>query len=333
MHMVRHLAHASPASTHFLEKLLVATDGSESGERAVAFSIALAKTHASTIEFCDAVDLDGALLSCCSTQGESALMMPLVGELEENGKSVVARARERARTSDIVSTSEVLNGRSVAAILDCANGHHFDAVVVGTAGKAGLERIFSGSTADGVVRRSPVPVFVVPPQASVTGPPFANVLVAFDDSDPGDAALAFSIDLAVAERARLTIASVVESSRLSLGEDYYVYDPKITLRELHDAADMLVAVASDHARARNVHCERTVIDGSPADAILALAQEKGSDLIVVGTHGRRGLRRWFLGSVAEAIMRRSTVPVVVVRSLVDHAISPKQSRLRDFAGD
>ena len=82
-----------------------------------------------------------------------------------------------------------------------------------------------------------------------------------------------------------------------------------------------------------MHCERTVIDGSPADAILALAQEKGSDLIVVGTHGRRGLRRWFLGSVAEAIMRRSTVPVVVVRSLVDHAISPKQSRLRDFAGD
>jgi hypothetical protein len=45
------------------------------------------------------------------------------------------------------------------------------------------------------------------------------------------------------------------------------------------------------------------------------------------------LRRWLLGSVAETIMRRSDVPVVVVRSLVEHAVSAKQSRMRDFAGD
>jgi nucleotide-binding universal stress UspA family protein len=327
------LRNAAQPSHHFLEKLLVATDGSESGDRAVAFSIALALRHESTIEFCDAVDLDGALLSCCTTQGESALMMPLLHQLEDNGESVVAAAREDARAAGILSTSEIPNGRSVAAILDCASDHRFDAVVVGTAGKVGLERIFAGSTADGVVRRSPVPVFVIPPGANVPTQPFENVFVALDDSDPGDAALAFSLRLASADNARLTICSVAETPRLSIGAEYYVYDPQITIRELHEAAETLVTTAYDHARDRNVRCERFVVDGAPVEKILATARGKGADVIVIGTHGRRGLRRWFVGSVAEAIMRRSDVPVVVVRSLVEHAVSAKQSRKRDFAGD
>jgi nucleotide-binding universal stress UspA family protein len=324
---------AATPSTHFLEKLLVATDGSESGERAVSFAISLAQAHESTIEFCDAVDLDGALLSCCTTQGESALMMPLIDVLEDAGSAVGDVARARARAAGVVSTSSVLSGRSVNAILDCANDHHFDAVVVGTAGKIGLERIFSGSTADGVVRRSAIPVFVVPPGATAHASSFANVFVALDDSDPGDAALAFSLRLAAAEHARLTICSVVDTTHVSLGGEYYVYDPKITISELHDAAEALVTAAYDHARDRNVRCERSVVDGSPVDALLAAARAKGADVIVVGTHGRRGLRRWLLGSVAETIMRRSDVPVVVVRSLVEHAVSAKQSRMRDFAGD
>jgi nucleotide-binding universal stress UspA family protein len=324
---------AALPTKRFLEKLLVATDGSESGERAVAFAIALAQMHESTIEFCDAVDLDGALLSCCTTQGESALMMPLVDVLEENGRSVGDVARARARAAGVVSTSSVLNGRSVNAILDCVNDHHFDAVVVGTAGKVGLERVVAGSTADGVVRRSAIPVFVVPPAATTPDLAFQTVFVALDDSDPGDAALAFSIRLASANHARLTICSVVEMTRLSLGADYYAYDPMITLNELHAAAEQLVTAAYDHARDRNVRCERFVVDGDPADRIIAMAREKGADVIVVGTHGRRGLRRWLLGSVAEAVMRRSDVPVVVVRSLVERAVSAKQSRMRDFAGD
>ncbi len=319
--MVSNLMHAPFVPTGFLGKLLVATDGSESGDRAVALAIALAKAHASRIEFCDAVDLDGALLSCCSTQGESALMIPLVGELEDNGESVVGAARALAAAAGVVCTTEVLNGRSVAAILDCVNGHQFDAVVVGTAGKAGLQRIFSGSTADGVVRRSEIPVFVIPPGASIAPQPFENILLASDDSDPGDAALAFAIDLAATEHARLTIGSVVET------------DSKNAVLELHDAAQSIAAIACDHARARDVRCERMIVEGMPADEILAIASEKGSDLIVVGTHGRRGLRRWLLGSVAEAIMRRSPVPVVVVRSAAGHAASAKQSRMRDFAGD
>jgi nucleotide-binding universal stress UspA family protein len=324
---------AASTTKHFLEKLLVATDGSESGERAVTFAIALAQAHESTIEFCDAVDLDGALLSCCTTQGESALMMPLVGALDDNGRTVGDLARARARAAGIASISSVLNGRSVNAILDCVNDHHFDAIVVGTAGKVGLERIFSGSTADGVVRRSTIPVFVVPPAASEPPATFADVFVALDDSDPSDAALAFSIRLASAAHARLTILSVVDTEKLKLSADYYVYDPMITMNELHNAAEELVTAAYDHARARNVRCERFVVDGDPDDGILAMARERGADVIVVGTHGRRGLRRWLLGSVAEAIMRRSDVPVVVVRSLIARAVSAKQSRMRDFAGD
>jgi nucleotide-binding universal stress UspA family protein len=324
----------TPNSAAFLHRLLVATDGAPSGDRAVDFAIGLARQFASELDVCNAFDREAATLSCCTTQGQTALMIPLLDELEDASKAIVRQARERARAAGVVATAEVLYGRSVRAIITCANGHDFAAVVLGTAGISGIERFFEGSTADGVLRRSVMPVFIVPPAAQGVAPSFARILVAADDSDPSDAAVAFAMDFAAAARAQLIIASVAETKRLMLSAEYFAFDPKVTLNEIHTASQSLVDVASDRASDRGIPNERYVIDGADAaESILTLAREKRADLIVLGTHGRRGLQRLFLGSVAEHVARRSSVPVAVVRAQRTPEGYALNDRTTDFRGD
>ncbi|MBC8422914.1 universal stress protein [bacterium] len=68
------------------------------------------------------------------------------------------------------------------------------------------------------------------------------------------------------------------------------------------------------AEAEGARARGLVVPGKPVDAILAAADDVGAGLIVMGTHGRRGLHRLLLGSVAEAVARRSEIPVMTVRS-------------------
>jgi nucleotide-binding universal stress UspA family protein len=316
--MVRSDNGAGVASKPFLRRLLVATDGSDAGNRAVSFAIALARTHGSELEFCDAVDRTGAMLACCTPEGQSASMIPLLDVLDDTAHSIVAKARRQATDAGLTATADVVHGTSVAAIVRCENDHRFDAVVIGTEAKTGLERLFTGSTASGVSRRSEIPVFVIPPGASAPPRGIARILVAEDESGPSDAAVTFAIDFAASEGAHLTACAVAETTQLVDNAAYYAFDPSVTLRELHDAADSLVTDACARARSRNVPCERIVVEGNIADRILAAAEQRRADIVVVGTHGRRGIRRWMLGSVAETVARRSSVPVVIVHASHEH---------------
>ncbi len=79
-------------------------------------------------------------------------------------------------------------------------------------------------------------------------------------------------------------------------------------------AKRLMPAYLDAVRKTGVDVEAFYVDGRPVDAILKAAEDCGADLIVMGTHGRRGLRRLVLGSVAEAVVRQSEVPVLTVRS-------------------
>ena len=144
--------------------------------------------------------------------------MPL--PLAESAAAIVRKARDRAEKAGLVATSEVLPGRAVGAILDCRNDHSFDAIVLGTEGSAGLELLFAGSTADCVLRHSNVPVFVVPPGFADGVPSFTRTLVAADDSEPSDAAVAFAIDFAAANHASLAIGTVAETGRLLLEAEF-----------------------------------------------------------------------------------------------------------------
>ena len=134
-----------------------------------------------------------------------------------------------------------------------------------------------------------------------------KILFPTDFSHTGDAALDLATSLARERGAKLLIVHVEEPpAAYGAGEMYYGMPDPVT----EDLRKMLEQVGPPDPQ---VPCERRLITGDPATAIAQLAQEEGVELIVMGTHGRTGLMRLLMGSVAEAVVRRAPCPVLTLR--------------------
>lgn len=297
-----------------LKRLLVATDGSPNSERAIAFAIAVARKRQSEIVLCCAVDRAAAVAQSSMSVGGFAIGLPIVTVLDEAAAETLASAGSHIERAGIVGTTHLLDGRPADAIAACANDRHVDAIVIGTQGKRGLERFFLGSTAEGILRQTHVPTFVIPPRVVALEADFERIVVAVDDSDPSDAAAAVAIDIARTENAKLTFCTAVDVTELLERASADGYDLTTSFEDLRERGRALVATHTERARERGVQAEGTVLDGAPRETILTIAATQSAGLIVVGTHGRRGVQRFFLGSIAETIVRESSVPVLVVRA-------------------
>lgn len=133
-----------------------------------------------------------------------------------------------------------------------------------------------------------------------------------------------AVDFGPASASAITLAGVVastfEAKLRALHAERFEPPPYFTIEQierLKDERRVAQSTANDHllrfaAAATPYPVEASVVDESPVDAILEASAS--ADLIVVGTHGRRGPGRWWLGSVAERVVRAATVPVLVTRS-------------------
>lgn len=147
---------------------------------------------------------------------------------------------------------------------------------------------------------------------------YKNILVAADGSDMSNAAVEHAITLAADQGATLTLVSVTElwsasdiANRIQAGQANAVEDFESHAAE---AANKILDAAAAKASARNVTCKKVhVKDEHPAEGIIKTANAEGCDLIVMSTHGRRGIRRMLLGSVAAEVVTTSKVPVLIHR--------------------
>jgi nucleotide-binding universal stress UspA family protein len=146
---------------------------------------------------------------------------------------------------------------------------------------------------------------------------FKRILVAVDASPTGERALQTAIGLAAASQARLRIVHAVDTANVNLGTAELPGQPDLAERLVRNGQDILRG-AEAAATAAGVAFESGLLridtlDQRIAEAVAHEAETWPADLIVVGTHGRRGLSRLFLGSVAEGITRVATRPVLLVR--------------------
>jgi nucleotide-binding universal stress UspA family protein len=135
-----------------------------------------------------------------------------------------------------------------------------------------------------------------------------TILVATDFSETADRAVEQACEIAVALRATVHLVHCIGAGLpelpAALSEELWE-----TLRD--DASQALEKLEARHADVSWGHA--IVLTDDPHEAILASAKKVGADLIVMGTHGRRGFSRIFIGSVAEYVIRRATCPVLTVR--------------------
>ena len=141
---------------------------------------------------------------------------------------------------------------------------------------------------------------------------FQHILLTTDLSDDAERAFAVARQLALAEGGKITLLHIVEAARaIPHGAPFAAPLPMPGIESLVEDATRMVEAAA--ARITDVNIETAVIvAGEVAKAIDAEATARGCDLIALSTHGRSGLRRLVLGSVAEAVIRHAHVPVLSI---------------------
>ncbi|HEY5341966.1 MAG TPA: universal stress protein [Candidatus Aquilonibacter sp.] len=142
---------------------------------------------------------------------------------------------------------------------------------------------------------------------------FNTILVAVDQSEAAQAACDLAIAMAKEDKASLLLLSIVDVSKLIAVAGYEAPYPVDAITMLRAGSEELLAGMKASCEKQGVSAATLLGEGDACDEILRVAQEHHAGLICMGTHGRQGLSRLFIGSVAEGVLRRATVPVITTK--------------------
>jgi nucleotide-binding universal stress UspA family protein len=143
---------------------------------------------------------------------------------------------------------------------------------------------------------------------------FKNILIPVDFSAQSNAALRLGSELAARFQSSITLLHVYELLPYGLPSDYEMYAPDLRQRVAARIEEELLAAKRRAEAAGAASIETKAIEGYPAADIAKFAARGRFDLIVMGTHGRRGVQHALLGSVAERVVRTAPCPVLTVRA-------------------
>ena len=282
------------------DTILVPVDGSEVAETAAATAIAFARrfdaeVHALHVQEVGELPpgVDDEEAGPLATQGQHAL---------DDVAKQAAEAGVEAATALVSGDADVDR-----AILRYVDEHDVDCIVMGTHGRRGIGRFILGSVAEETIRGSPVPVVTVHEDTGVPTE-FSSILVPTDGSDTSDRALEEAVGLADATGASITGAYVVDDTVVRDGAGM-----QVAMDALEDAGEEILQSFTRQAEAAGAEqIDTTILHGVPYHAIVNYADEEDVDCIVLGSHGRTGVDRYLLGSIAERVIRLSDVPVLTV---------------------
>jgi nucleotide-binding universal stress UspA family protein len=221
---------------------------------------------------------------------------------------------ERLRGQGAEISHVLVDGFADDALATAAHDLGADLIVTGAHGRRGLGRLLLGSTAERIIRIATVPVLVARGAPDAADGGFHRIVVASDFSEAGERGFDTALELA-APGATVDLVHFWQMPSISRahagGEvDATLADIRADAEE-HGKRKGAEALASRDTSRATVRFQ--LREGDTRDGLVDLAKVSGADLIVVGSHGRRGLRRFLLGSVAESTVRHAPCSVLVVR--------------------
>jgi len=294
-----------------MSRILVATDFSECARGAFEYGLDFARGWSAHVDLLSIVEvLPGIEFS-------APFPDPLVELRRKESERLLDELADRVKREPLEVGTHVRQGIPSQEIVRAVVDLRADLVVVGTHGRTGLDHIMLGSTAERVIKLSPCPVLTVrsggirEEQKAAPSPRIRHVLTPIDFSSPSLDALEYAVQLVDGFGAELTLLHVLEPIYHDLELGLGRIEKEAQKRTHWEAQlDHLAQVVKE----RGLAASSTVLGGIPSESILACAAGRGCDLIVMGTHGRRGLTRLRYGSVAEAVLRQARSPVLTVRS-------------------
>jgi nucleotide-binding universal stress UspA family protein len=312
-----------------MSTVLVALDGSEKDQRATPAAAALAELVNSDLHLIRV--LGPPLLDNLPPRAHTMGVAKSLAEIRRDAlRGVKEIADQLIADTGRTVTMELSDGHDVAfEILNSATERNADLIVMATRAAGALGRTLRGSVADQVMRESPRPVVLVPPRADAiaeTPLRLARVLIPLDGSSLADTAPDRVLELEGTHRLDYVLLEVVPSGFAAMAAvptapgwpadmpipDAYQGLPDIA--QTRRDAEQRLRVAAGHLRSNGVASVeiRVLVSEEPAAAIIGAARDERVDFIAMTTRGSSGLKRFVLGSVAERVVRTSTVPVLLI---------------------
>lgn len=285
------------------ERLLLATDGSQFSEGAIREAIRLAKRCSSKL----------SVLSVIETNPEYETIAPqLLEKAEKSAQEHLGFVKAQAKKEGVDCTTSILEGEdSFKYISNEATKNNISMVIMGRQGKTGLRRLVMGSTTARVIGHAPCNVLVVPSAARVE---FKNILVATDGSRYAKAAASEAIGIAKKNNSKLIVLAVVPSESMQPMDIVHSQMARDVIAEKEmKEAEKNAKTVKEAAQKEGVAVEAFIMGGKPSDAIVQTAKEKNVDVILLGSHGKSGIDKLLMGSVAERVIVLSSCAVLVVK--------------------
>lgn len=289
--------------------ILVPLDRSPLAEQALPLALELAWRAGATL---DLVSVHGLY----ALEDPGAARLPFApaedAEFRRHEQHYLDLTAERlAAKHCVVMRTAVVDGLVVDGLLKRQHDKPADLIVMTTHGRGPVSRAFLGSVADELIRQAPVPLLLVRPHALAsepTAPLVTHMLIPLDGSPLAEEVLPPALELANLLEARCTLLRVIESSDApSVHTSCRPCAPQEA-----EAMAYLESIAR-RARAGGLRVDTRVATARHvAQSIVEQSQKWPGHVIALATHGRGGLRRMLLGSVADKVIRASTVPVLVL---------------------
>jgi nucleotide-binding universal stress UspA family protein len=304
--------------------ILIPLDGSDMAEGILPYVLQIAGK--ANIPFVlltavdpDAIDCPASIMSAVPTSAGEPMAI-CRARFEESARvhaqDTLYRVVARLKEDGIEAKATVAIGDPAEEILRVSEEEGCSLIAMATHGRNPIGRSILGSVTDRVIRAANVPVLTVNPERAKKhreeGGPLTTIVAPLDGSELAQRALPHVEQLARRLSMEVLLARVVGTEHSTYTEtDLGFRVPEFTEAVNWEATEYLEQVVQ-HLRDKGLTVRSQVLTGPVARALLNLAHETPHNLIVMTTHGRTGLSRWMMGSVASTLVRRSGAPVLVL---------------------
>ena len=279
-------------------RILVAVDGSESSKNAFRQACRIALEDKSWVTVITTIPPYEDLFQMPSIQEKVSIA------LRAEGEKIMAEIKKIAAEEDTYIKTLLEEGTPFDTIIDTAEEGNYDLIVMGRLGMKRIEKALVGSVTARVIGNSQRDVLVFPLNTKIG---WNTIMLATDGSKYSLSATDKAINIAKSYGAEIKAVSVVDVT-----EEFQTEAPEAVDRLVAGAKGFVEEVRKK-AETQGVRIEPLVREGETYKVITDLARKFASDVIVMGSHGRTGIKRLLMGSVTEKVLGYAPCPVLVIR--------------------
>ncbi|NJD55169.1 MAG: universal stress protein [Nitrospirae bacterium] len=283
------------------ETLVVGFDDSLSSKAALVEASNRIRKHGGKLIMVHAVYFDTEEYGIAPEQLEKRMKI---------GEKACIQSKEKISSEFGIDVQSLLcEGDPPDVILDVAQGKKADLIVLGTYGRRGLNRLLMGSVTSRIIVDAPTDVLVVKKACTECTGEYANILVPYDGSDFSKRALTRASQISKVDSSTVTVLYVIPRYEEMI--DFFKSDS--IRKSLMQEAEKITAGAKELAAQLGTVAKTRIEEGHSSDRIVEIAKEQNHDLIVMGSHGYRGVNKAIMGSTTERVILNASCPTLIVR--------------------